>query len=186
MLRTPSTVREAKESTADRADHAWVVRLMEKEGGGLLRLLWRLLGHEADVMDAFQDCFCKLAQRGGESGLSNARAYLYRTASNVAVELLRGRERRRQRIENTDEAGAKVTGKDRQELSAFDDRTERLRHAIATLPTYLRNVIVLRDISGLDYSEVSKTLGIDAATARVYRRHAVIRLAELMVEGAKS
>ena len=56
----------------------------------------------------------------------------------------------------------------------------RLRHAIAQLPAHLRNVIVLRDLSRMPYEEVGRTLGIDPATARVYRRHAVVKLAELI------
>ena len=37
---------------------------------------------------------------------------------------------------------------------------------------------VLRDLSRLSYEEVGRTLGITPATARVYRRHAVVKLAE--------
>ena len=60
------------------------------------------------------------------------------------------------------------------------DQADSLREAIASLPRYLGNVIVLRDLSRMSYREVGKTLGIDPATARVYRRHAVVKLAELL------
>ena len=43
-----------------RVNQAWVLTTMRKDGPALIRLLWRMLGREDDVLDAYQDCFCKL------------------------------------------------------------------------------------------------------------------------------
>ncbi|UCE60214.1 MAG: RNA polymerase sigma factor [Phycisphaerales bacterium] len=146
-------------------------------------MLWRLLGREADVLDAYQDCFCKLAhRRGGQTDITSARAYAYRTASNIAVELIRGRRRRQAHLPAIARARIEEQPDESHGLAAGEG-IERLREAIAHLPAHLRNVIVLRDLSGLSYAEVGKTLGIEPATARVYRRHAVVKLAELLNEG---
>ena len=59
---------------------------------------------------------------------------------------------------------------------------EALRVAIAALPPHLASVVVLRDLQQLPYDEVGRTLGITPSTARVYRRHAVVKLAELLDE----
>ena len=66
------------------------------------------------------------------------------------------------------------------------ERFAALRETIAALPAHLRNVIVLRDLNRLSYEDVGKTLGIDPATARVYRRHAVVRLSEMLSKGSES
>jgi len=159
--------------------HDWVVRLLDEDGPGILRLLWRILGREQDVMDAFQDCFCKLATLAGARRPKNARAYAYRTASNMAIELIRVRQRR---AAHWDRVVSEHGPKPESEPVADDSGKggERLRQAIAQLPPHLRSVIVLRDLSRMPYEEVGRTLGIDPATARVYRRHAVVKLAELM------
>ena len=181
---------EAKpESTASRASteaaspYGWVVRIMQTEGPGLTRMLWRMLGREADVMDAYQDCFCKLATRAHRLNPRKARAYVYRTASNIALDLLRGRARQeahRDRIQAARiEVQAARAAADQPDPEA-DLRQNRLRDALAELPPHLRNVIVLRDLGQLPYAEVGKMLKIDPTTARVYRRHAVVRLAEIM------
>jgi len=159
--------------------HQWIIRLLDEDGPGILRLLWRILGREQDVMDAFQDCFCKLATLAGARKPRNARAYAYRTASNMAIELIRVRQRRAAHWNRV------VTehGPDVEPEPTADDSGkggERLRQAVAQLPAHLRSVIVLRDLARMPYEEVGRTLGIDPATARVYRRHAVVRLAELM------
>jgi RNA polymerase sigma-70 factor (ECF subfamily) len=162
--------------------HGWVLKLMQKEGPGILRLLWRLLGRESDVMDAYQDCFCKLATKAERRSLRSARAYLYRTASNVAIEMLRVRKRRR---EHWPAVVATAAGNRGEEAGPPTEGGQQaaLREAIVQLPAHLRNVVVLRDLSRKPYEEVGRILGIRPATARVYRRHAVVKLAELLEGG---
>ncbi len=163
--------------------HGWVTRLMQREGAGILRMLWRLLGREADVMDAYQDCFCKLASRGKRGRIMSARAYAYRTASNIAIEMIRVRSRRQGHLpaialEYAQKRTPEVEDGER------EDGLGAMRDAIAQLPAHLRNVVVLRDLSRLSYARVGQILGIEPATARVYRRHAVVKLAEFLdVEG---
>lgn len=165
--------------------YAWIVRIIETEGPAILRMLWRILGSEADVMDAYQDCFCKLAARKSEKDLTNAKAYAYRTATNIAIEMIRGRSRRRAHLPAV--AAEQVNKAHSEPVEDVDARGfAGLREAIGRLPAHLGNVVVLRDLSRLPYEEVGRTLGIDPATARVYRRHAVVRLAELLGEGEGS
>lgn len=163
--------------------HGWIVRTMNAEGPAILRMLWRILRCEADVMDAYQDCFCKLA-RADASKLVSARAYVYRTATNIAIEMLRHRTRRRNHLPTIAEnaqtrQGEQSPGMDRTNSS---DESDSLGRALARLPAHLRNVVIARDFCRHPYKEVAKLLGIDAATARVYRRHAVVKLSELMKE----
>ncbi len=170
---------------AGKADHGWVARVIDRDGPGILRLLWRLLGREQDVMDAYQDCFCKLAARGKKGGPKNARAYAYRTAINTATEMVRVRSRRGAHWAAIVAERARDAKEDNSEHEEVDGHAP-LREAVAHLPTHLRNVVVLRDLGRLSYNDVGRTLGIDPATARVYRRHAVVKLAELLGAGDDS
>jgi RNA polymerase sigma-70 factor (ECF subfamily) len=182
--RTSEPTSVERESAASVA-HGWILKLMQKEGQGILRMLWRLLGQEADVLDAFQDCFCKVAITVQEGDVRSARAYVYRTAANIAIEMLRKRKRRQTHwpaVAAAKAAQSTPTG----EPPALSDRPENLRGAIEELPTHLRNVIVLRDLGNKSYKEVGQILGIDPATARVYRRHAVVKLSELLERGDPS
>ena len=167
----------SKDHAAEEFAHGWVTRVIEPEGEGMLRLLWRILGREQDVMDAYQDCFCKLASLPRRPDLRNARAYVYRTAANIAIEMIRTRTRRQAHWPNIVVERQSALEESPSE-AANSDRTEELRGRIAGLPPHLRNVIVLRDLNRMSYEEVGRILGIDPATARVYRRHAVVKLAE--------
>lgn len=181
VVSLPNVEGAAAERVADspRAVGGWVARVLESDGRGILRLLWRILGKEADVMDAFQDCFCKLAAYAHGNDLASARAYAYRIASNVAIEMIRVRKRRDAHlpaVAQMKNASGPSTVADEKPSMDSDD----LREAIGRLPPHLRNVVILRDLSRMSYEEVARTLGIDAATARVYRRHAVVKLAEAL------
>ena len=169
--------------------YAWVAKVMEQEEHRLLGMLWRMLGREADVLDAFQDCFCRLAGRAHRLNPQQARAYVYRTASNIALDVLRGRARREQHqpairaaraeVEENRHAGDAGAGPADNVEQRHRER-QQLREAMGELPPHLRSVIVLRDLGQLSYQEVGRILQIDPTTARVYRRHAVVRLGELM------
>ena len=194
MTRAPGPKSQAESDAATVAPQAFsrdeqdrVARLMDREGPGIVRMLWRMLGREADVMDAYQDCFCKLITRPFGKKLRNEKAYAFRTAANIAIEILRSRKRRQEHWPRIVADRAKDDNtSDPVENEPAQERFAALRETIAALPAHLRNVIVLRDLNRLSYEDVGKTLGIDPATARVYRRHAVVRLAEMLSKGSES
>lgn len=189
LAQLPRALAMAQPEIAPASDlaHTWLLRLMEEEGPGVLRMLWRFLGSEADVMDAYQDCFCKLALRKSHADLLSVRAYLYRTASNIAIEIIRARARRKVHLPHIAEHTHRVreSAPVSEPVEAVDSAladSHHLREAIAELPVHLRQVIVLRDLSGLSYREIGRLLAIDPATARVYRRHAVVKLSERLAQ----
>ncbi len=181
--RTTQESVEAAESTPARREYGWVEHLIRTEGPGILQLLWRVLGREQDVLDAYQDCFCKLTSCRDRNDLANVRAYAYRTAANIAIEIIRTRTRQSAHRPAIAKEHSQV-GDSPDETSGVesaDDATfAQLQEGLGRLPTHLRNVIVLRDLSRMSYKDVGKTLGIAPATARVYRRHAIVKLAELL------
>ena len=194
MTQAPGSKSQAESDTAtaglrtvSKDEQDRVARLMDREGPGIVRMLWRMLGRDADVMDAYQDCFCKLITRPFGKKLRNEKAYAFRTAANVAIEILRSRKRRQDHWPRivADRAKDDITS-DPVENEPAQERFAALRETIAALPPHLRNVIVLRDLNRLSYEDVGKTLGIDPATGRVYRRHAVVRLSEMLSTGSES
>jgi RNA polymerase sigma factor (sigma-70 family) len=156
----------------------WILSAMQKHGQELATLLWRILGNEQDVCDAYQSTFLKLAHREDRCKPAYIKAYLFRTASNIAVSMLRRRLAERNRICSVAVTVQNVSSP----VSEFDSKclAESLRCCIAELPEHLRNVIVLRDLAELSYAQTARTLGISAATARVYRCKAVQLLAVWM------
>jgi DNA-directed RNA polymerase specialized sigma24 family protein len=112
-------------------------------------------------------------------------AYAYRTAANLATEIIRRRGCRaahwrrivahqRARLGPSDQPSADNIDQDHGGVVG------RLRGALRALPRHLREVVVLRDLAQMPYCRVASILGIRPTTARVYRRQAVIRLGDAL------
>ena len=160
------------------ADQKWILAAMQTHGPELVTLLWRILGNEQDVCDAYQITFLRLAHRQGAQRPRQIRAYLFRTASNTAITMLRRRVAENRTLSDMDPAAPVANAAEKD----FDARhlAERLRRHIGDLPDHLRTVVTLRDLGELPYAEVARIMGISAGTARVYRCKAVQLLAAWM------
>ncbi len=166
-------------------DQQWILALLRGQGPIVLTVLWRMLGSEQEVLDAYQTAVCQLAIRGKDGIGANPAGYFYRTAVNAGIEMMRFRRKQRTHFpqvaryrEQQSKPPSAATACDQREI------LERMREAICELPLHLRNVIILRDLAQLSYAEVADMLGIRMGTARLYRHQAVARLADLMGGGA--
>jgi len=158
------------------ADQARLLAVMERQGSGLVQMLWRVLGNQADVADAYQETFCRLAILLHEGKSWNKKAFIYRLAANIAIDMLR--RRRRQAAAERNLGRTNAGGIDPAAACAQQDELERLQDAIADLPEHLRHVLVLREFGELDYQAIASALQITAASARQYRHRAILKLAE--------
>ena len=140
------------------------------------RVAYRLLGHEADALDAVQEGFVKaLTHLDSFQGRSSFKTWLMRVVSNAALDL--GRQRGRREALSFDAADAAEAG-DAQPLVADDpakgleraDLRRLLDQALATLPEAQRRTFVLHAEAGLSYREVAEALGISIGTvmSRLY------------------
>lgn len=169
-------------SDVDRS-RQWVLSAMQQHGRDLVTMLWRILGDEQDVCDAYQNAFLQLAHYKGRKKPDNVKSYVYRTASNVAISMLRRKmvERRGLSVVAADRESNRDRAQDSPLAQLDSARLQRqLRECIARLPDHLRDVVTLRDLAEQSYAQVGKMLGITPATARVYRYKAVQLLAAWM------
>ena len=157
----------------------WVLVAMQEFGPALVTMLWRVLGNEEDVCDAYQDTFLSLAHLPDQQKPANVRAYLFRTASNQAISMLRQKQLQRKYHESCVRNYQPEISSPVEELDSTRLQ-QQLREAITELPDYLSEVVVLRDLGQMPYHQVAKVLGIRTSAARVYRHKAIKLLAEKM------
>ena len=156
----------------------WVLSAMHDHGQELVSMLWRILGNEQDVCDAYQDTFLQLAHYEGGRKPKYIKAYIFRVANNVAISMLRRKISERKRMSTAIVTEEHVTSPAKELDSKYLQET--LRYYISHLPEHLRDVITLRDLGELSYSQISRILGISVGTARVYRCKALQMLTVLM------
>jgi RNA polymerase sigma-70 factor (ECF subfamily) len=140
------------------------------------RVAYRLLGHEADALDAVQEGFVKaLTHLSTFQARSSFKTWLLRVVSNAALDL--GRQRGRRETLSLDVASAEdisparlltvdnlARGLERADLRALLDR------ALRSLPEAQRQTFVLHADAELSYREVADSLGISIGTvmSRLY------------------
>jgi len=169
----------AAESVA--ADQRWLLSAMQKHGLTLVTMLWRILGNEQDVCDAYQDTFLKLAHYQDGQRPNNVKGFVFRAASNVAISMLR---RKKLHIKAQHVLVQRRSADTPGDLDA-GELLETLRTNIARLPDRLETVVVLRDLAELPYAQVAKIMGISLQTTRLYRCRAVKLLSGWMAQEEK-
>jgi RNA polymerase sigma factor (sigma-70 family) len=161
------------------AGQRWVLTAMRDCGASLLTMLWRLLGNEQDALDAYQDTFLHLVQYPNARQVDNARAFLFRTAANVAISRLR-----RKRLHETacQVIAQRPLAQPMDVSGELDARwlQEDLRIHILRLPEKLQNAVMLKDLAELPYDQVAKIMGTSVSAARVYRFRAIRLLSHWM------
>ncbi len=156
------------------SSQVWILSAMKSHGPALVRMLWRILGCEQKVCDAYQDTFLKLAHHNFGSRPEKVKSYLFKTASNVAISMIRREalhDRYVEKVFNRQNEQSDPNDFDHQQCCS------ELRMMVAKLPPHLREVIILRDFGEISYRQVGKILNITETTARVYRCKAVQLLA---------
>lgn len=134
------------------------------------RVAYRLLGNEADALDAVQDGFVKVFTHLGEfQGRSSFKTWLLRVVSNAALDLGRQRGRREaHRLDDglkddPDRESAAVPEDPARDLERADLR-RLLDEALAELPEAQRRTFVLHVDGEMSYREVADALEISIGT----------------------
>ncbi len=152
----------------------------------------KMTGNEEDAFDLSQETFLKayrsLSAFRGEAGFGS---WLYRMAANLCIDFLRKKKRRgTEKIVSLDEDAEE--GRRPPELpdlryepqSALEKKEtrEKVQEGLRRLPQEQRLILVMRDVEGFSYQEISDALKIELGTvkSRIYRARA--HLARLLTE----
>ncbi len=144
------------------------------------RLYWQIrrmvLNHD-DADDVLQNTFIKvwtgLDSFRGDSKLST---WLYRIASNEAINFL---ERQKRNVSSIDDADSGVALQLEGDPYFDGDETARqLQEAIATLPVRQRQVFNLKYFEEMKYEEMSELLDTSVGALKASYHHAVKKIAE--------
>ncbi len=124
----------------------------------------RITGNPTDAADAAQNALIAVTRGlAGFDERSRFSSWAYRIAVNCSIDEIRRRSRAR--VVSLDEvsgAGPPAAGADPETAAARVDVESALRR----LPVEFRAPVVLRDMCGLDYSEIAEVLQLPAGTVR--------------------
>ncbi|MCP4246925.1 MAG: sigma-70 family RNA polymerase sigma factor [bacterium] len=153
--------------------------------------VWRICSHTEDARDLTQEAFLKAQQSiGSFRGQSGFYTWVFRIAVNLAISHRRKAGRRR-----TQSLDAPAGGGDAEQAGGLAARMQEkvpsspageamkseihghVAAALERLDDEFRTVVVLRDIEGLDYRQISEVLGIATGTvkSRLHRARVALR-----------
>jgi RNA polymerase sigma factor (sigma-70 family) len=128
----------------------------------LYRFCLAIVGNPEDAQDALQNAMTKVLRAlPGEEREIELKPWLYRIAHNEAIDLLR--RRRETRPLDAEQA---APGYGLAEDAATRERLRRLLADLRELPDRQREVLVMRELSGLEFEEIGAALGTSDAVAR--------------------
>jgi RNA polymerase sigma-70 factor (ECF subfamily) len=166
--------------------------LVERHQRASFALAMGMLRHEADARDALQEAFLKAFRNLGHfHGDAAFSTWLYRIVTNACI------DRRRRRKVTVEADDATIGAVDSSPTLAVVPRNpqrelerarlgERIQEALAKLPDYHRDTVVLREIEGLSYAEIAEATGVSIGTVMSRLFHARQKLQAAladMVEG---
>jgi len=163
--------------------------IVEEYQGRVIRYLDGLLGDAVLAHDLTQETFLRVHKGLEELRSQKARtAWIYRIASNLALDHLRSRTSRQDRQTVSLEAGP-LDGQGAgpsptsEELSAEgrleqEEMAECLRHYIHQLPEASRACLILRDLEGLGEEVVVEILGCSLGAVKIRTHRARKKLRE--------
>ena len=151
----------------------------------------RLAGNPEDGAELAQEAFLN-AWRGlprfqGESSFAT---WLYRLATNLCLDHLRAQKRRTQSmgpaLSLDDEENGPVQVADQQlqpqEAVERSERRRALERGLASLPDHHRQVLIMRELSGLSYQEIAQVLDLDLGTVKSRIARARLSLRKILLE----
>ena len=158
--------------------NAFETLLLEYEKN-VYNIALRMTGNSEDASDMTQEAFIKafnsLQSFRGDSKFS---VWLYRIVSNVCLDFLRSRNRRPTvslSVEDDDGEDTQLDVADEsQSPELLLDRKltrESVRRGLDSLPPDYRQILLLREIQGFSYEEISKALHLEVGTvkSRIFR-----------------
>lgn len=136
----------------------------------VFNLALRMAADHQLAEDLSQEIFLRIYRHlDGFQGRSSVKTWVYRVALNTCRSRLARRGRRGRVVQAVDEetlARVAADGAGPEVRAAASERRRRLEQALVELPVTFRAAVVLRDVEGLTYAEISDVLGVRLGTVR--------------------
>lgn len=168
-------------STVERAqggDNEAFRLLVERHSRAIFRLAFRMTGNEHDAEDVVQETFLRAyRQLSRYEARSSFSTWLFRIASNYALDLMRVRRRHEERrqhgsYEDRDVLQTIAESRPGPDREFYGDQVSRsVNAALDQLSAQERTAFVLRHFEGLSIGEIGQALGIGSSATK----HSIFR-----------
>ena len=153
-------------------------------------LALRMTGSREDALDLAQDAFFQawkaLPTFQGESSFAT---WVYRLTTNLCIDYIRRQQRRRETVSavSLDESDSPFPepadpGQDPHRALEQTELRRAVERGLQALPEAQRQVLVLRELSGLSYQEIGERLDLDLGTVKSRIARARLALRKILLQ----
>ncbi len=164
-----SSVNSGLIKKAQRGDGHAFSMLIENHERFVFNVVYRITGNAEDARDVSQEAFIKAFKNFQSYDESSAfSTWLYRIAVNTAIDFVR----RRKKENNISFEDYIVDEKNQNSDSGIEEKViskegvKNIISAVNMLDDEFKTVIVLRDMEGMDYKEISDITGLPLGTVK--------------------
>jgi RNA polymerase sigma factor (sigma-70 family) len=150
-----------------------ITRLFSEHNESLVRFLSVRLHSVQEAKEVAQEAYVRLLSLDDSGAVSFLRAFLFKTAANLAVDRLRSRTRQRQAMNAglCDELRETPTP---DYEAAQAEEAEIVRRLIGELPPKCRHAFLMHRIHGEDFPQIAKQMKLSERMVRHYVARAVL------------
>lgn len=165
---------------AQTGDEAAFGVIMKEHYAHVFRLIHAIVRNEHDSRDVCQEVWLTVWKRLPQfRGDAKFTTWIHPIAVRRAIDHLRKNQRWYRRFlpfsindDTVESAPEPVTTEDARKKIEGNERLDRLRQVLDTLPPKLRAVLALREVEGLSYEEIARTTGVPTGTVMSRLYHA--------------
>jgi len=176
-----------------RGDQTAFAELVRRYGASVLGYLIKVSGSRDEAEDLFQETFKRVHEKAHTLRGNNFRPWLFRVATNTAMDGLRRRGRMRmvslnERLDSKGGEEAELAcavgedGCEPAQEAVRSEQKEKVRQAVELLPKGQRATLVLAYYQQLTYREVAEVLGCSLGTVKIQMYRALRTLARRLPE----
>ena len=141
-----------------------------EHAGSLTRFLGRFLDSHVEIEDVLHDAFLKSYEAERKVEIAAPKSFLFKTARNLALNVISLRQRRRTESVADFEASPVlyelefISNIDPESQTLIEEQLTDAEAALDSLTPRVREVFVLRKVYGLSHKEIAARLGISIST----------------------
>lgn len=135
----------------------------------IYNLCFRYFGNHYDASDVGQEAMVRIFKKIREfNGKSSFKTWLYRVVTNLCLDELRRRKNKSVSLDEIKEQGYEpATGfYNPEEAAEQTEQAAMIQEILLTLSAEHRTILILKDIEGLEYQEISNVLGCNMGTVK--------------------
>ena len=158
--------------------------LLDRNRSLVVNYLARMVANRAIAEELAQDVFIRIYRsRGTYEPTAKFSTWLYRIATNVALNYFRDEKRAQNNISLDMEDAAQIRREAADQAPLVEDRLVRevllrqIRRAVRALPPKQRAAVIMHKYEGMDYAQIARVLGCSpsAVKAVMFRAYETLR-----------